>query len=112
MEFISAELTKFVGNPREVYYGIIRRIWNGSSESILSSVIDNGTVVIINNGPYGERMCKIAEIYGLNYLEYKSSTEQAIDMNDLEIFIKKISTNVSYLALVHCETSTGLLNDI
>ncbi|WP_230931809.1 2-aminoethylphosphonate aminotransferase [Priestia sp. TSO9] len=112
MEFISAELTKFVGNPEKYTTVLFGGSGTAAVESILSSVIDNGTVVIINNGPYGERMCKIAEIYGLNYLEYKSSAEQAIDMNDLEIFIKKISTNVSYLALVHCETSTGLLNDI
>ncbi|MGG2090009.1 2-aminoethylphosphonate aminotransferase [Priestia aryabhattai] len=112
MEFISAELTKFVGNPEKYTTVLFGGSGTAAVESILSSVIDNGTVVIINNGPYGERMCKIAEIYGLNYAEYKSSAEQAIDMNDLEIFIKKISTNVSYLALVHCETSTGLLNDI
>jgi 2-aminoethylphosphonate-pyruvate transaminase len=112
MEFISAELTKFVGNPEKYTTVLFGGSGTAAVESILSSVIDNGTVVIINNGPYGERMCKIAEIYGLNYLEYKSSAEQAIDMNNLEIFIKKISTNVSYLALVHCETSTGLLNDI
>src|SRR6478736_5170245 len=112
MEFISAELTKFVGNPEKYTTVLFGGSGTAAVESILSSVIDNGTVVIINNGPYGERMCKIAEIYGLNYLEYKSSAQQAIDMNDLKIFIKKISTNVSYLALVHCETSTGLLNDI
>ncbi|GAB1766048.1 2-aminoethylphosphonate aminotransferase [Priestia megaterium] len=112
MEFISAELTKFVGNPEKYTTVLFGGSGTAAVESILSSVIDNGTVVIINNGPYGERMCKIAAVYGLNYAEYKSSAEQAIDMNDLEAFIKKISTNVSYLALVHCETSTGLLNDI
>lgn len=112
MEFISAELTKFVGNPEKYTTVLFGGSGTAAVESILSSVIDNGTVVIINNGPYGERMCKIAAVYGLNYAEYKSSAEQAIDMNDLEAFIQKISTNVSYLALVHCETSTGLLNDI
>lgn len=112
MEFISAELTKFVGNPEKYTTVLFGGSGTAAVESILSSVIDNGTVVIINNGPYGERMCKIAAVYGLNYAEYKSSAEQAIDMNDLEAFIKKVSTNVSYLALVHCETSTGLLNDI
>jgi 2-aminoethylphosphonate-pyruvate transaminase len=112
MEFISTELTKFVGNPEKYTTVLFGGSGTAAVESVLSSVINNGTAVIINNGPYGERMCKIAEVYGLNYVEYKSSAEQAIDINDLEIFIKKLSTNVSYLALVHCETSTGLLNDI
>lgn len=75
MEFIFVELIKFVGNSEKY----IMVLFGGSGmvvvELILSLVIDNGMVVIINNGLYGERMCKIVEIYGLNYLEYKSFVE-------------------------------------
>lgn len=81
-------------------------------ESILSSVIDDETVLIINNGAYGKRMCQIAEVYGLHYVEYKSPFDDAIDLNALERQIKTSNRLISYLAVVHHETTTGLLNDI
>ena len=109
MEFISAELTKFVGNPEKYTTVLFGGSGTAAVESILSSVIDNGTVVIINNGPYGERMCKIAEIYGLNYLEYKSSAEQAIDMNDLEIFIKRFQRTFLIWRLFTVKLPRGFL---
>ncbi len=46
MEFIPAELTKFVGNPEKYTTVLFGGSGTAAVESILSSVIDNGTVVI------------------------------------------------------------------
>ena len=40
-------------------------------ESMLSSVVcQDSYVLIINNGAYGKRMVRIAEIHNLNFIEY------------------------------------------
>lgn len=112
MKFIADELTKFTANTEEFATVLFGGSGTAAVESILSSVIDQNAVLIINNGAYGKRMCQIAEIYGLNFFEYKSPVDKAIDLNDLEFFIQNAPEKLSHLALIHCETTTGLLNDI
>ncbi len=112
MEFVSTRLTDFVATNEDYTTVLLGGSGTAAVESVLSSVINQETVVIVNNGAYGGRMRKIATIYGLDFLEYKSPEDKAIDLDDLEKFIKNAATKVSYLAIVHCETSTGLLNNI
>jgi 2-aminoethylphosphonate-pyruvate transaminase len=112
MEFISDELTKFVADLKEYTTVLFGGSGTAAVESILSSVIDQHSVVIINNGAYGKRMCQIAEVYGLNYVEYKSPIDDAVDLKALEDIIQNSDQQISHLAIVHNETTTGLLNDI
>jgi 2-aminoethylphosphonate aminotransferase len=78
----------------------------------LSSVVDEDTIVIVNNGAYGKRMCEIATAYGLNFVEFVSPPGEAIDLSALENVLKHSPQTVTHLAVVHHETTTGLLNDI
>lgn len=112
MEFISTELTKFVANEQEYTTILFSGSGTAAVESILSSCVDQEAILIINNGAYGKRMCKIAKIYGLQFIEYVSSVDQKIDMDALETLIEQSPINISHLALVHCETTTGLLNNL
>ncbi len=112
MTFISNALTDFVGNSTEYSTILFGGSGTAAVESILSSVVDEEAIVIINNGAYGKRMLKIATVYGLSVLEYNSPIDRAIDLSQLEIFIQNAKTAISHLAIVHCETTTGLLNNI
>ncbi len=112
MQFISTELTRFVADPEEYTAVLFGGSGTAVVESILSSVIGEDTVLIINNGVYGRRMCQIAEVYGLKYLEYQSAPDEALDLASLEDIIQNSIRKISYLAVVHNETTTGLLNDI
>jgi len=120
MEFVSKELTNFVGSNDKYTTILFGGSGTASVEAILSSVVDAGTIVIINNGAYGKRMCEIAEIYNLNYIEYKSSPIEEINLSELEEIIKEhnsecIKTNkpmITHVAVIHHETTTGILNDI
>lgn len=111
LENISIELTRLVADP--VHYTTVLFGGSGTAavESMISSVLDHG-VIIINNGAYGKRMCEIAKAYGLNYLEFVSPPDDGIDLNALERLIKTSNQPISHLAVVHHETTTGLLNDI
>lgn len=117
MEFVSKELTDFVGSNDEYTTILFGGSGTAAVEAILSSVVDEEIVLIINNGAYGKRMCEMAEIYNLNYIEYKSSAVEKINLNELEELIKIYNLdnhkkNISHLAVIHHETTTGILNDI
>ncbi|MDA8630440.1 2-aminoethylphosphonate--pyruvate transaminase [Flavobacteriaceae bacterium] len=109
---ISQDLTSFVADKSKYSTILFGGSGTAAVESILSSVLPkNNKIIIVNNGSYGERMCKIARRYNLNYIEFKSSNISALDILKLEETIKLHKT-LSHIAIVHNETTTGLLNDI
>ncbi len=99
-------------NPNK--YASILLTGSGTSamEAMLSSLIPNqGKLLVIENGVYGERLSKIAQIYGLNYLPFHLQWGEKIDLHCLELCFKK-HQDLTHLAIVHHETTTGRLNDL
>lgn len=112
MQFISIELTDFAANSEDYTTVLFGGSGTAAVESVLSSVIGEDVILIVNNGAYGERMCQIADVYKLNYIEFLSGYYQGLDLSCLENTIRKSHCKPRYLAIVHHETTTGLLNDI
>ncbi|MBY0121559.1 2-aminoethylphosphonate aminotransferase [Bacillus sp. S/N-304-OC-R1] len=112
MQFVTSELTSLVADLQEYTTILFGGSGTAAVESILSSVMTDGTILIINNGAYGKRMCEIAEAYQLDWIEFKSVPYQPIQLDLLQSFIQELPQTISYLAVVHNETTTGLLNDI
>ncbi len=119
MEYVSRELTSIVADPKEYTTVLFGGVGTAAMEAMLTSTVGDDPVLIINNGAYGERMCRIAEAYGMNYVEFKSPPDDSIDFIALESMIKKnmdlIDSNhkkISHLFTVHHETTTGLLNNV
>ncbi|MFM1652439.1 2-aminoethylphosphonate aminotransferase [Brevibacillus sp. B_LB10_24] len=112
MEYVSEELTRLVADPAEYTTVLFGGSGTAAVEAMLTSVVDEDAVLIVNNGAYGKRMCEIAEVYGLPFLECKSPADDAIDLAALENMIKTAPRKIARLAVVHHETTTGLLNDI
>jgi 2-aminoethylphosphonate-pyruvate transaminase len=112
MGYVSLELTKFVGDPEEYTTVLFGGSGTAVVEAMLSSAVPRDkTVLIINNGAYGKRMCQIAEAYEMNYIEFKSSPIEPIDLKALEAVISE-NRDISHLAAIHHETTTGLLNNL
>lgn len=112
MEYVSTELTQLVADTEDYSTVLFGGSGTAAVEAIISSVVGDDVVVIINNGAYGKRMCEIAGAYGLNYLEFNSPPDDGIDLLSLKKLLQNSSSKISHLAVVHHETSTGLLNDI
>jgi 2-aminoethylphosphonate aminotransferase len=112
MESVAEELTRLVAEPEHYATVLFGGSGTAAVESILSSVVGNDAVIIINNGAYGKRMCEISNAYALDFHEFKSSSHAAIDLEELETLLKGFSGKKTYLAVVHHETTTGLLNNI
>lgn len=82
-----------------------------SVESVLGSVIGTEEkVLIINNGAYGKRMAEICQILQLNHQVLNYKEIQQPDLVEIEQALKQGC--FTHLAMVHCETTTGMLNPI
>ncbi|MCG7433858.1 2-aminoethylphosphonate aminotransferase [Lysinibacillus fusiformis] len=112
MRFVATELTRFVANNEHYSTVLFPGSGTAAVEAILTSVIKNrDTLLIVHNGAYGKRMQEICDTYSINYVMYDSPYTKALDYNDLEKFIL-INRHITHVALVHNETTTGLLNDL
>jgi alanine-glyoxylate transaminase/serine-glyoxylate transaminase/serine-pyruvate transaminase len=81
-------------------------------EAALVNVIEPGDeVVVCINGIFGERMRDIIERAGGKPIVVEADWGEAIDVNKIESALKS-SSNPRALAIVHAETSTGVLQDL
>ena len=112
MEYVSTELTKIVATPKKYTTVLFGGSGTAVVESVISSVIPHDKkVLIVNNGSYGKRMCQIAQAYDMNYIEFQSSPIEPINLKKLKKVIEK-NSDISHLAVIHHETTTGLLNNL
>ena len=81
-------------------------------EAMMTSLVpDHGKVLIIENGVYGERLTRIAEIHQINHMTLHHEWGDAIDLKLLEDELR-YNEGLSHVAVVHHETTTGRLNDL
>jgi 2-aminoethylphosphonate-pyruvate transaminase len=94
-------------------YAAIVLTGSGTSamEAMLTSLVPSGKkVVIIENGVYGERLSKIAEIYAIPHIKVQHEWGAEISLEKVERAL--MDEQVSHLAVVHHETTTGRLNSL
>lgn len=68
-------------------------------------------VLVIYNGFFGEGFADYVQSFGGEYVKYKCDFERGIDVEELRKFLEKDS-NFSIATMVHCETPSGITNDI
>jgi len=83
-----------------------------SVEATLGSVVpQDGKLLIMTNGAYGKRIVQMADVLKLDYHECACSEVEALDPAQ----VSKILDNepeITHVAFVHCETTTGMLNPL
>ena len=81
-------------------------------EATLTTAIGpNDKVLIISNGAYGKRIKEMAEVIKLNYLDYSLSEIEKPSPKVIEELLKD-NPDITHVAMVHCETTTGMLNPL
>jgi 2-aminoethylphosphonate-pyruvate transaminase len=83
-----------------------------SVEAILGTAVpQTGKLLIITNGAYGDRIAQMAKVLKLEHIVYSCTETEAPKP---EILSKLLSDNpeLTHVALVHCETTTGMLNPL
>lgn len=111
MEWCATELTKIVADPEEYTTVMFGCSGTGADEAMVCSVVpEDGKLLVIDNGSYGNRIAKIAGVHKLNYDVFESSTYEPLDLEKLEEVLA--TKKYTHLAGVYHETTTGLLNPI
>ena len=81
-------------------------------ESVLTSSIgQEDKVLILSNGAYGSRMLDIVQHAGINYSMYMVPYNEVPDAEMVSEYLKT-DTSITHIAMVHSETTSGILNDI
>ncbi|EDU36788.1 aminotransferase, class V [Clostridium sporogenes ATCC 15579] len=68
-------------------------------------------ILVIDNGIFGEGFADFVEIYGGEVVFFKGDRRRDIDIEKLKEFLDKDS-NFKYATVVHCDTPSGVINDI
>ncbi len=81
-------------------------------EAACASLTEPGDrVLVIDNGVFGEGFADFVKIYGGIPVLYSGDRQREMDVEDLRAFLDKDS-NFKYATVVHCDTPSGVLNDI
>ncbi len=113
MAWISEELVDFVADSKKYSAVLFGGSGTAAVEAVISSVIPaNNGIFIVNNGAYGRRMVQIAQTYNISVVEFVSSAVAPLNLSLLQEVMEENQESFSHVAVVHHETTTGLLNDI
>lgn len=81
-------------------------------ESVIGSITPpGGRWLFVINGAYGRRMAQIAEALGISHVRQSFPEDEQPDLDSIRRALKTVP-EFTHVAVVHCETTTGILNPI
>ncbi|MHC6181387.1 pyridoxal-phosphate-dependent aminotransferase family protein [Clostridium sp. JNZ X4-2] len=81
-------------------------------EAACASLTEKGDrVLVIDNGIFGEGFADLVKLYDGEVVFFKGDRKREINVEDLRRFLDKDS-NFKYATVVHCDTPSGVLNNI
>jgi 2-aminoethylphosphonate-pyruvate transaminase len=114
VEVIREKVLELAGVSREQGYECVLLQGSGTFgvESVFStSVPHDGKVLVVSNGAYGERMIAMLKCLRIDYEVYRTGEDTPPDPEVVASTLAKDAA-VTHVAVVHCETTTGILNPI
>ncbi|AIZ33258.1 2-aminoethylphosphonate--pyruvate transaminase [Pseudomonas parafulva] len=79
--------------------------------AIATLVPRDGKVLVLINGAYGERLAKICQVLGRRFTPVRSDEVRPTCAAEVDRLLADDPT-LTHVALIHCETSTGILNPL
>ena len=79
--------------------------------AVSSSLTSERSMLVIENGVYGERIGKLCDVYNFHRHTIKLDWGVPPNLEDIESILKKQS-DIEIVSMVHHETTTGLLNPL
>lgn len=81
-------------------------------EAVVSSAVPpHGKLLVGSNGSYGERIAAMAKVHRIPVAVVRAPEDQPIDPAAVEQALKS-DPAITDVAIVHCETTSGILNPI
>ena len=110
---VRAELCFLLGEKASEYTCVLMQgSGTFSVEAVIGSAVPrSGKLLILANGHYGLRMAKIANCLGIDHALLDFGEDGPVDMTQYEETLRR-DPQISHVAAVHVETSTGILNPV
>ncbi|HUA88344.1 MAG TPA: 2-aminoethylphosphonate--pyruvate transaminase [Steroidobacteraceae bacterium] len=82
-------------------------------EAALGTLVprQNGHVLVPQNGAYCQRIARICKVLGRRLTTLDYAENAPVRAEDIEAALQR-DPSITHVALVHCETSTGILNPL
>jgi 2-aminoethylphosphonate-pyruvate transaminase len=81
-------------------------------EAVFSTCVPaKGKVLVLSNGAYGERMVQMLQYARIDHAVVRVAEDTPVDTVALEAALSADQA-ITHVAVVHCETTTGILNPI
>lgn len=81
-------------------------------ESVISSAIPrDGRLLVLIDGAYGRRIAQIARVHGIETEALDVAENHKVTPEEVAAKVEAMP-GVSHVAVVHCETTTGILNPV
>jgi 2-aminoethylphosphonate-pyruvate transaminase len=111
---IRSKLLGFAGVSKADGYDTV--IMQGSGtfgvEAVMQTAIPkDGHLLIIINGAYGERIAKMLNILNIENSSLVYAEDEFPKLEEIETTLKN-NTTITHVAVVHCETTSGIFNPI
>jgi 2-aminoethylphosphonate-pyruvate transaminase len=112
VQFIREELLRLAGDPVGYTAVLLQGSGTFAVEAAIGTVVpEAGKLLVLANGAYGERVATIARTLDIDHQVQTSDLRKPIDLALLERTLQADS-GVTHVAMVHCETSSGILNPV
>lgn len=113
VQLVRTELVRLAARePDEYTATLMQGSGTFSVEAVITSAIPrNGKLLVIANGAYGKRIGKIAQCQQIAHTELDFGELNQPNLNRITATLKE-DPDITHLAMVHCETTTGILNDV
>jgi len=99
-------------DPREWTVVLITGSRTAAVESMIASLVpENGRLLVIENGVYGERIAQMAARYRIDHASVKHDWMRAPDLDAIAARLDA-EPGFTHLAVIHHETTTGRLNGL
>lgn len=91
-------------------------LFGGSGTAVMDAAVNSVVapgkkLAVINNGAYGERLVNIARAYQIPCVNLQYPNNKPLDTGEIDARLAEID-GLGALAMVHHETTTGLLNQL
>lgn len=112
LDSIKNDLVKVVHGEKNYAAVMFTASGTGGLEAAITSAVPKGKqLLVIENGAYGTRMVKLAETFNIDVVRYQMDYGDYPNLAQIENLLKE-NKEISHLAVVHHETTTGMLNPI
>lgn len=111
---IRSDLLDLAGVSQESGYEAILLQGAGTYglEAVVSCAIPkSGHLLLVINGAYGHRLKKIAAIHHIRTTELAYPENETPRVEDVKLALEN-DGSITHVSIVHCETTTGIFNDI